>query len=201
MNDVKTIKAYEQYADKFIQTTKNIENYGVWFQRDRELFVHQTNKGKILDLGCGSGRDANFFRSKGFSVVCLDITKQFVKYTVRQGLPSVLMDLHYLGFKSKSFQGIWCTAVLHHFQKKEMPKILKSIDDILAPNGNVFLDVKFGEGEKFEEGKQYPEVKRWVARYTKQEFTKLVQQYFVPYEFSFDQESHDTFICWHARKC
>ena len=37
------------------------------------------NKAKILDIGCGNGRDAFFFNKKGYSVLGIDISKKVIQ--------------------------------------------------------------------------------------------------------------------------
>ena len=37
------------------------------------------NEGKILDLGCGSGRDSKYFLESGFELVAMDISEELGK--------------------------------------------------------------------------------------------------------------------------
>ena len=40
------------------------------------------NEGKILDLGCGSGRDSKYFLDSGFEVVAMDISEELGKLSL-----------------------------------------------------------------------------------------------------------------------
>lgn len=68
--------AYDSYAGEFEERTKNyIEEH---ILEDAELFISNLSGRRILDLGSGPGRDALFFRGKGLSPLCVDISPAMI---------------------------------------------------------------------------------------------------------------------------
>ncbi|WP_237738267.1 MULTISPECIES: class I SAM-dependent methyltransferase [unclassified Caldicellulosiruptor] len=70
-----TIKYYDENAIEFFMNTKdaNMENLCKLFLK------YIPEGGKILDLGCGSGRDTKYFLEKGYDVVAVDGSIEMVK--------------------------------------------------------------------------------------------------------------------------
>ena len=69
---------------------------------------------RVLDFGCGSGRDAKYFLEKGFRVDAVDGAIEFVKlaseYTGIQVKQMLFQDLDAVGI----YDGIWaCSSILH----------------------------------------------------------------------------------------
>ena len=63
-----TIDYYNLNAENFIENTQNVDMHLA-----QDKFLHLLNEGAaILDFGCGSGRDARYFLSKGYQVTATD---------------------------------------------------------------------------------------------------------------------------------
>ena len=57
-----TLSYYRKNAENFVKGTINAD-----MEFNRKKFLQRLpDHGKILDFGCGSGRDAKYFLSKGF---------------------------------------------------------------------------------------------------------------------------------------
>ena len=64
----KTIEYYNQNADMFAQGTRLVD-----FTIVQERFAKMLPVGsRILDFGCGSGRDTKYFLEKGYQVAATD---------------------------------------------------------------------------------------------------------------------------------
>lgn len=64
----KTLEYYEQHAEELFKDTVNADVSKLYEDFLGRLMSH----GKILDLGCGSGRDSRYFIEKGYEVVAVD---------------------------------------------------------------------------------------------------------------------------------
>ena len=105
---------------------------------------------KILDAGCGPGRDSEFFASKGYTVTGIDLSQKFIEIA-KKAAPTAtfaLMDLRKISFPKESFDGIWACASLLHLERIEVPAVLAIFHRILKPGGIVFILVREGEGKK-----------------------------------------------------
>ena len=115
-----------------------------------EPFLSQVpNDGRILDLGCGSGRDSKYFNEKGYQVIGVDGSIELVnlanKYT---GLDILCSEYKDLNLKPSSFDGIWCCASLLHLSRNELPSILIKLKTWLKANGVLYASFKYGDKER-----------------------------------------------------
>ena len=101
--------------------------------------------GRILDAGCGSGRDSRAFIKQGFSVVATDASKEMCR------LASELLgqEVWQMRFDEISFEdemdGIWACASLLHVLPEEMEDVIYRLRKSLCPNGIVYASFKYGE--------------------------------------------------------
>ena len=70
MDKHQTLTYYQEHGQEFIERTQNID-FG-FLQKNFLNYV--PTFARILDFGCGSGRDALFFASQGYDVTALDAT-------------------------------------------------------------------------------------------------------------------------------
>ena len=106
--------------------------------------------GKILDLGCGSGRDTKAFIDRGYSVTAVDGSPSLCEMAkVQLGIEVECSDFNELNYKEE-FDGVWACASLLHCSRENLPNIIDKIKHALVPNGVVYMSFKYGdfEGEK-----------------------------------------------------
>ena len=73
----KTIDYYNQNAEEYCQSTKDADMSACY-----QMFEKCLQPGaKILDLGCGSGRDSKYFLSRGYDVTSVDGSEEICKYS------------------------------------------------------------------------------------------------------------------------
>src|SRR6185295_4487395 len=84
---------------------------------------------RLLDLGCGGGRDAGDLDLRGYRVVGVDRTSALLSAGRRRyrSLPLVRADLRQLPFHAMSFDGLWAAASLMHLPKPEARRILADL--------------------------------------------------------------------------
>lgn len=120
-----------------------------------DIFLPHLPKGaKILDAGCGSGRDTKHFIKQGYYVTAFDGSSQMVtlarKFT---GLPvqhRYFSDLH----EKEEYEGIWTSASLLHVPQVELPGILQKFKISLKQNGIWYMSFRKG-GSECHEGDRY----------------------------------------------
>ncbi len=144
-----TLSYYNQNADSFIEGTQNADMSDQY----RLFLKYLPNGGKLLDLGCGSGRDSAYFSSLGFDVTAADGSEELCK-RVREnhGIPALCIKFEELSFVSE-FDAIWACASLLHVTKADMPKILDKVSAALKPGGVLYASFKYGSEERVSNGR------------------------------------------------
>lgn len=103
--------------------------------------------GRILDVGCGSGRDSLSFASMGYEVTGFDGSEEMVKLA-RTATTLPILHCQFHEFDSKQhFDGIWACASLLHVPAAELGATLSHLASFLRTQGVFYLSVKLGQGE------------------------------------------------------
>ena len=105
---------------------------------------------KILDAGCGSGRDSLFFMKKGYAVTMLDASAGMCKCAEKlTGQKALCMKFDEIEFADR-FDGIWACASLLHVPEKELETIFVKFWRALKDNGILYASWKYGEEERYD---------------------------------------------------
>ena len=138
----KTLDYYNKNADNFVANTISVD-----FKKTQDKFLDKLQGKRILDFGCGSGRDTKFFLEKGYEVDAVDgseeLCKAASKYTgiqVRQMLFQELAELN-------RYDGIWACSSILHLSKDELRIVFPKMLDALCSNGIIYTSFKYGEFE------------------------------------------------------
>lgn len=114
--------------------------------------------GRVLDLGCGSGRDALALTSMGFEVVPTDGSEGMCAEAGRRtGLEVRLLRFDDLDYDSE-FDGVWACASLLHVPSTRLPTVLSSARRALVPGGRMFACFKHGTFEGMRGGRWYTDM-------------------------------------------
>lgn len=136
------IDYYNKNADVFFKDTNDAD---MSFWRDKFAAL-LPNGGRILDAGCGSGRDSKAFIQQGFSVVAFDASKELCKLASELISQEVWqMKFQEISF-DEEFDGVWACASLLHVPFEEMTDVLKRIHKALQVGGFFYASFKYGEG-------------------------------------------------------
>lgn len=141
-----TIRACDKIAVGWDQSSRDPDFWRPEFEKFRQLLP----RGRIIDLGCGGGRDALLFTQYDYyEYVGIDLLKGVLS-EARKLAPSgqySKMSMHKLGFKPGSFDGFWATASLLHIPKARVQNVLEEIKRVVKPGGAGFIAMKEGRME------------------------------------------------------
>jgi SAM-dependent methyltransferase len=102
---------------------------------------------RILELGCGGGRDAEAMIAAGFDVDPTDGTAEIARTAeARLKRPVRIMRFDELNAIS-AYDAVWANASLLHVPRDGLPDILALIFRALKPGGWHFASYKSGDGE------------------------------------------------------
>ena len=144
------------------------------------------NPGKILDIGCGPGRDLVAFKSQGHTVVGLDATPAFVEIAKKlSGCEVWQQSFLNLDLPKAEFDGIFANASLIHVPSDEMVKVLQNLHKALVVSGAIVMSMCRGNWEGYDErptGKRYTAAGEYhtLAPYLEQTGFAIVNHYYRP---------------------
>lgn len=156
----------------------------------------------MIDLGCGSGRDAKLFSEKGADVLGIDFSSNLldIAKTHAPNAKFALMDIEAMHFPNNSFDGAWSACSLSHLSKEKLPDVLANIHALLKTNGIFYLALKKGSGETFEIDNRYEgNHKKFWSFYEEAELKNILQaaQFkildFATVEKNSDYQTHTAF--------
>jgi ubiquinone/menaquinone biosynthesis C-methylase UbiE len=108
--------------------------------------------GKIVDLGCGPGRDVANFQQRGYNTLGLDRSAGMLNEARRRvGDQFVCADMRRLPLATASTDGIWMCASLLHIPRVDVPTVLLEVRRILRLQGALYISVREGIGEEWSE--------------------------------------------------
>jgi len=168
----KTIETYEALAEDFTREHSDINE----IKPVADYFIRNLKGRKVLDIGCGPGRDSKYFSENGLDVTGIDATANFIKIASKNAPRAkfIKMDMRSLDFPENSFDGIWACASFLHIPKAEAEKTLLGFRRILRPEGLLYVSVKQGTEEKVLEKEEYRGRTKFFAFYTEAEFKELI---------------------------
>lgn len=120
--------------------------------------------GKILDAGCGSGRDSLIFMNRGYEVVAMDGSIEMCRLAGEYiGQEVVHMQFQEVDF-APIFDGIWAAASLLHVPSYELEKVLKKLRAGLREDGILYASFKYGDFEGERNGRYFHDLSQKKAR-------------------------------------
>jgi SAM-dependent methyltransferase len=136
---------------------------------------------RILDLGCGPGRDLAYFRSLGHEAVGLDGSARFVAMARAQtGCEVLHQSFLHLALEPSRFDGVFANASLFHVPTQALAGVLRALHDALVPRGVLFcsnprgLDTEGFSGERYG---AFHSLEAWRAHVTLAGFTEVDHYY------------------------
>lgn len=176
MKDEKTIEAYDKMADDY-RTRNSNPFYTEEYDAFSKFFGE---KKKILEIGCGIGRDAEELKKRGFTYTGIDASWRMLAFA-RERIPMSdfrRMDFYAMDFPDGSFDGFWASAAFLHAPKNEVNKALLETKRILVPHGVGFISMK--EKTTMDEGAIHEEkaggIDRYFSFYTEEEFRAILEE-------------------------
>lgn len=168
-----TKESYEATAKEFMHNVADLAP----MESIQKFINFLPAEAKIIDIGCGSGRDAKIFTENGLSVLGIDFSQNLINIA-KNNAPSAefqIMDIETMTFTPSLFDGAWAGCALSHISKKILPSVLQNIHSLLKANGYFYLTVKKGVGEGLEEDLRYGNFEKFWSFFEEDELANYVR--------------------------
>ena len=149
-----TIGHYDRVADDYWCGTRNhdvSQNYEAFLEA-----IEVKPPYDILDLGCGPGRDLQYFDSLGHAVIGLDGSEALVSLArLNSGCEVLQQNFLAMNLPECRFDGVFANASLFHVPSQELSRILLEISTTLKSRGVLFCSNPRGNNEEGLGGSRY----------------------------------------------
>ena len=109
----------------------------------------------VLDVGCGNGKNMNYFKDK-CAMVGIDKSENLTSICQSRGLNVACADVSNIPYEDNSFDYIICIAVIHHLDSEE--KRIEAVNEmlrVLKPGGHALITVWAYESDKYSKKKKF----------------------------------------------
>ena len=172
---MKTIDYYNKHAEEFTTSTFEVDMKSLY-----QPFLAELPEGaRILDVGCGSGRDTLAFKNKGYQVDAIDYSEELVKKATRlTGIPIKLKSFYEVD-DYEAYDGIWACASLLHCERSRLAEVLEKMVQALKPNGVIYMSFKYGDSDREKDGRQFTDLDENQAEALLEQFDNVqhIQQW------------------------
>ena len=166
---MKTIDYYNKYAEEFTASTFEVDMESLY-----QPFLAELLEGaRILDVGCGSGRDTLAFKNKGYQVDAIDYSEELVKKASRlTGIPIKLKSFYEVD-DYEDYDGIWACASLLHCERTRLKEVIGKLVSALKPNGVLYMSFKYGNGDREKDGRHFTDLNEHQAEELLNQFKSI----------------------------
>ncbi len=169
LND-QTVKGYDKTVAKYIDTSRQKVDGHLKAWIDKNL-KSMDKTSKILEIGSGSGRDADYFESLGYKMELSDASQGFVDHLSKNGKSARLLNAITDDLGS-DYDMVFADAVFLHFNPEQLGRVLSKIFEALKPNGLIVFSLKAGSGEEVTDRKL--DVNRYYCYWQADDIKKLL---------------------------
>ena len=165
MQNNQTLEYYEKNADAYVKDTVSVD-----FTDVQNRFMQALKGRKILDFGCGSGRDTLYFLNAGYDVDAMDGCREFcISASQLTGIPvrhMLFQELNEIDY----YDGIWACSSILHVSKKDLKDVIARMIRALHQDGIIYTSFKYGEYEGERNGRYFTDftierIKEFIADY------------------------------------
>jgi len=136
---------------------------------------------RLLDFGCGPGRDLKTFKELGHHPTGLEgaapLAAMARAYSGCEVLGQNFLDLD---LPPAQFDGVFANAVLFHVPSQALPEVLEKLHATLKPGGVLFSSNPRGDGQEGWNGERYGsyhDLPAWRGYLTRAGFVELSHYY------------------------
>jgi SAM-dependent methyltransferase len=152
--DEATLNFYGREAERYSERTGTAPTASLG------KFLNRLPAGaSILELGCGSGRDAAEMLRRGYDVLPTDGSPEMARQAERRlHRPVTILQFGDIEGEAR-FDGVWAGACLLHVPIGRLGGVIMRIHRVLHSSGVLFASSKAGQGEgrdKFDRYYNYP---------------------------------------------
>lgn len=140
---------YDAHFQDYIQSTLDLDMSELY----REFKLPPS--ARVLDIGCGTGRDLKFFKNQGHQCLGLEPSPKLSVFASEYA-DCVVLEFGINDFKTQEkFDGIWACASLLHLTNDELKEAFSHIKNLMNDNAVFYCSFKLGDFKGERDGRYY----------------------------------------------
>ena len=175
----KTLAHYEANAVRFWEGTKDhdvSQNIAALLEN-----INAPAPFRLLDVGCGPGRDLVTFTMLGHHATGIEGAAQLAAMArTHSGCEVLQQNFLNLDLPEAHFDGVFANAVLFHVPAQALPGVLRALYGALKPGGVLFSSNPRGDGQEGWNGERYGsyhDLQGWQGFMSAAGFVELAHYY------------------------
>lgn len=140
-----SISSYDDNIEAYVDRYKDID-----FSSFRDRLIRSLDRPpeRLLDVGCGTGRDARAFTTVIPTVIGIDLSAGLLSAarSVAADAHFLRADMRQLPLRDDTIDAVWSMASIVHLESNEAAAALREIRRVLRNNGGLLLSVPKGNG-------------------------------------------------------
>ncbi len=194
-----TAQTYDQIASAYSAT--RVAHFWV---NEFDFFKHTIDGKKVIDMGCGEGRDALVFIDDGFDYTGIDISGGMLKIAKDRVVGGKFQQMDYseTNFLAGEFDGFWAAASFIHTPKKDISGVLQEAKRITKTYGIGFISMKekVDRDEEMVVEDKYGGISRYFSFYSADEFRNILENNsFSLVKFTTHAEGKNNWLCYFVK--
>ena len=161
-----TLRYYNQNAGSYVSSTRDVDLSATQLKFLKLL----PRGGRILDLGCGSGRDTKYFLEQGFEVDAVDGSEELARMAAEYTGVNVRKMLFCELSEVEKYDGIWACSSILHLPWPELADVTGRMCTALKPGGIIYTSFKYGDFSGERNGRYFTDL-------TEKTFKELTDNY------------------------
>ena len=159
---VRTLAPYDEHAQAYWEGTRDHDvrqNIDALLQH-----IETAPPLKLLDFGCGPGRDLQTFTALGHCATGLEGSPRLAAMArVNSGCTVLEQSFLELDLPGGHFDGVYANAMLFHVPRQELLRVLEELHATLKPGGVFFSSNPRGNNEEGWRGDRFGAFHDWDA--------------------------------------
>ena len=134
---------------------------------------------RVVDFGCGPGRDVPFYVEQGFSVVGVDVSGELLKIARDRSPDQKFLEADFsnVELEPNSASIVIHSSTLQHVPRESLDQVLQKAFDTLEPGGVFYAHYRSGSGQSLSISTEYgAPIARFIALYTEDEMEAALRR-------------------------
>jgi ubiquinone/menaquinone biosynthesis C-methylase UbiE len=144
---IETIKRYDEISSQYHKDCRGKIDEDQLFHLNKFIKLLGKPPKKILDAGCGTGKDIFYLSSYGYELFGVDLSLGMLKEALidtreKSNVHLLREDFRKTSYPDKSFDGVWCSASLVHLPHNEKKIAIEEFYRILKKGGILSIGIQ-----------------------------------------------------------